>query len=85
MRVNDRTELGRYARSRVPRNEQVERQSQYLGVYWDKFQGLWSAKIYSRGGMTFEGYFTDELEAARAYDHRAKQLFKGGARQNFPR
>ncbi len=50
--------------------------SQYKGVSWNKNRQKWEAKITYRGKRIFLGYFTDEKEAARAYDKMAKKLHR---------
>ena len=39
-----------------------------MGVSWHKVKKTWSEAISVRGKITFLGQFTDEVEAARAYD-----------------
>jgi len=58
--------------------------SQYKGVMWDKRRSKWQAQIKHNGKKIFIGYFDDEEVAARAYDAKAKELFKEYAALNFP-
>lgn len=57
------------------------RSSPYRGVYWDK--GKWRARITIDGKHLHLGYFTDEVEAAKAYDAQARLLGRMGS-LNFP-
>jgi hypothetical protein len=49
--------------------------SQYKGVSWYKRHSKWVAKIHQEGKPTHLGYFDSEIEAAQAYDTKAKELF----------
>lgn len=56
--------------------------SQYKGVYWYKAKAKWRAQIYFQSKLILLGYFTEEDEAARAYNDRAVELFGEYARLN---
>jgi len=58
--------------------------SQYKGVRYDKRRKKWIAEITYKGKKRYLGAFDDELEAAQAYDAKARQLFGPYARLNFP-
>lgn len=58
--------------------------SQYIGVYWDKANSKWSVQIKIGSRRLYLGRFTDEQEAARAYDAAALEHYGPGARINFP-
>ena len=58
--------------------------SQYKGIYWNKRDKKWQTQIKLNGKGYFLGLFDDEIEAAKAYDKRAKELFGEFARLNFP-
>lgn len=45
--------------------------SQYKGVYFYKNYGNWRAQIQIDGKMKFIGYYSNEIEAARAYNEAA--------------
>lgn len=58
--------------------------SQFKGVHWEEKRGKWRVMIQLHGNMRFVGRFEDEVDAARAYDDAARQLFGQHARLNFP-
>jgi hypothetical protein len=58
--------------------------SGYKGVCFAKGKGLWRAAIVFHGGRKHLGYFTDKIDAAKAYDDAAKKYYKEFARLNFP-
>ncbi len=58
--------------------------SRYKGVYYDKRRRTFSAKICHNGKSYHLGTFATEIEAARAYDRKALELFGEFARLNFP-
>lgn len=57
--------------------------SQYKGVYWNKNAKKWKVQVECCKKQYHIGYFTDEIEAARAYDAKAKELFGEFAKTNF--
>lgn len=57
--------------------------SQYKGVLWHKRTEKWKAQIWKNGKPIHLGYFTNEKEAAKAYDKAAKELFGRYANPNF--
>lgn len=59
--------------------------SQYKGVYWKRQRQKWRAQIKINGKMTYLVYYDAEIEAARAYDRKAIELFGDYALLNFPR
>lgn len=61
--------------------------SKYKGVYWDKTRQRnkrWSANIKKEGKVCRLGRYLTEIEAAKAYDKKAKELFGEFAYLNFP-
>ncbi len=58
--------------------------SRFRGVSYNKSCAKWFARIGLDGRTIHLGYFTDEVEAARAYDRKAVELFGESARLNFP-
>ena len=58
--------------------------SRYKGVYWSKTAKIWKAVIRFKGKNQYLGKFDNEIEAAKAYDKEARQLFKEFAYLNFP-
>ena len=49
--------------------------SKFKGVSWDTRAGKWRACIHIGGKHKHLGYFTDETQAAGAYDSEAKQHY----------
>lgn len=58
--------------------------SRYRGVSWNKQHGKWGARICRNRKVHWLGSFTEESEAARAYDIAAVEHFGEFARLNFP-
>ena len=57
--------------------------SVYKGVCFYKPLNKWLAQIKHNGLKIHLGYYTDESDAGRAYDRKAKELFKEFAVLNF--
>jgi hypothetical protein len=58
--------------------------SRFRGVVYHKDYGKYSAHVYYKSEHFFLGYFTDEIEAARARDRKAVEVLGESARLNFP-
>jgi len=56
--------------------------SQYRGVSWDKRDKKWRAQVRQNGRQKYLGLFTDEAEAALAYNTAAVELFGEFAKLN---
>jgi len=59
------------------------RQSQYVGVYWNRFTGKWVAKRNLDRQPRNAGSFVDEIEAAKAIDHLVR-MYGHNEPLNFP-
>ena len=57
--------------------------SRYKGVYWNKRDSKWMARIKINGKLTHLGYFICEIVAAAKYNEEAKKLFGEFALLNF--
>jgi len=58
--------------------------SKYKGVHWNKSTKRWVAVIKHYGVSIFLGSFNSEINAAKAYDKKAKELFGEFSYLNFP-
>lgn len=57
--------------------------SRYKGVSWSLSRKKWQAQIQKHHKHLHLGFFSEEAEAARAYDRAANDLFGPYARPNF--
>jgi len=57
--------------------------SKYKGVSWDTSNKKWRARLKIDKKDIHIGRFESEVEAAKAYDEKAKELFKELAHLNF--
>jgi len=55
----------------------------FKGVHWHKRDRKWYTKIRQNGKQVHLGSFDSEIEAAKAYDRKAIELFGGFACLNF--
>lgn len=56
--------------------------SKFKGVFWYKDKQRWKPELYFRGKKIYLGSFTDELDAAKAYNKAAKKYFGNFATLN---
>lgn len=66
------------------RRKKVVSSSQYKGVHWHRTRKKWNAMIRSNKKRIWLGCFTNEADAARAYDVAAKERHGSFACLNFP-
>lgn len=59
--------------------------SEYKGIYWNKERNKWRASIMFNYKKYNLGNYDSEVEAAKAYDARATELFGRFANLNFPK
>ena len=64
---------------------QLGRTSRFKGVCWEKHKRRWRAQARLGGKNRLLGYFTNEEDAARAYDAAAVAKWGEFARPNFSR
>jgi len=86
--LNNRKENLRLCiRSENARNQrpQAGRSSKYKGVCWHKTQKRWHARVHSNGVTYHLGSFKSEIEAAKAYSKKARELYGQFAHLNFPK
>lgn len=57
--------------------------SKYKGVYLNKRENKWYVQARFKNKRVFIGIFDDEIEAAKAYDKKALELFGEFAKLNF--
>jgi hypothetical protein len=84
---NQRKNLRVCSRSQNMSNQRKIRatSSQFKGVCWHRGGGKWQAKLKQPNGkQLYLGLFTDEIDAACAYDDAARQHFGAFALTNFP-
>lgn len=77
LRLCDQYQNG--ANSRLSRNNT----SGYKGVSWEKVYRRWAAYIYSHRKKIVIGYFDNAIDAARAYNDKAVELFGEFAKLNM--
>jgi len=58
--------------------------SRFWGVSYTKSRAKYHVSVHHEGKLFACGYFTDEIEAARAHDYKAVALKGDSARLNFP-
>jgi hypothetical protein len=86
-RDNRRVNLRKATRAENAQNRRkprVKSKSKYKGLSWQKRTGKWSVRIQVDWEHKCIGTFTDELEAAKAYDKAAKKHHGEFASLNFP-
>ncbi len=72
--------------SRSRRKVDPKASSRYKGVTWESSRKEWHVRITGIDGQRiFLGRFNSELDAARAYDEKAAELFGDFAVLNFPK
>lgn len=72
------------SQNQANQNKRVGGTSIYKGVCWNKVANKWKSDITKDTKKQFVGLFDSELEAAKAWDEKAKLLFGDFANVNFP-
>lgn len=70
--------------NQMNRSNRKNGSSKFKGIYWYKANEKWRARIMLGGKRKDLGYYINEIEAAKAYDHAAKEMFGDFAYLNFP-
>jgi hypothetical protein len=71
-----------HAQNSMNKHSNKRNKSGFKGVHWDRDHRKWRASIgYKRKSIKL-GYFNDILDAARAYNAKAKEFFREFARLN---
>ena len=68
---------------RNQRHARPGKNSKFKGVHWSRQARKWHAQIKMDGHTTYLGYFSDDTDAAQAYDAAARKLFGEFAAPNF--
>ena len=71
--------------SRGQHKTRNKKTSVYKGVCWDKERHIWKATTYIANKQKYLGRYEIEIEAAKAYDKAATELFGIFACLNFPK
>ena len=66
------------------RQQQSGSKSSFRGVCWIKSHLKWRVVVCHEGKQKYAGSYADEVEAARAYDAKARELKGDAAELNFP-
>mmetsp|Transcript_8102 Transcript_8102/g.10571 ORF Transcript_8102/g.10571 Transcript_8102/m.10571 type:complete len:453 (-) Transcript_8102:79-1437(-) len=64
--------------------KRAEKTSKYRGVCWNKYNQCWKACIKVNGKNKHLGYFSSEVDAAKAYDAFSLEHRRKKAKLNFP-
>jgi hypothetical protein len=70
---------GNQGKSKLP---QERKTSKYVGVYWNKKFNKWVTQITHNYKCFKIGYYDSEIEAAKAYDEKALELYGEAAKLN---
>jgi hypothetical protein len=71
---NRRKNLRMVSNRQNMQNQKRKTTSKYPGVYWNKAIKKWMAYIQLNGKLKHLGVFTDEREAAKAYERACREL-----------
>ena len=78
LRFASRTQNNRHTRRTLNPGK-----SKFKGVSWYNREKRWVVRITANGRTRYVGYFKDEIEAAKAYDHATKKYHREFAALNF--
>lgn len=80
---NQRENLRIASNSDNQANKILRSKSGYMGVTWHKNRERWQAQIRKNGKFIYLGFFIDKIDAAKAYDTKAKEVHGEFANLNF--
>ena len=72
-----------HSQNMMNQEKQKNRSTKYKGVSFHKRDNIYQSNIRSNGKLIYLGSFISEIEAAKEYDKKAKELFGDFARLNF--
>ncbi len=72
-----------HAQNLYNQRPQRNRTSKYKGVCFGQERKKWQAAIRYKGKLCNLGRFSNEIDAAKAYDHKALELFGEFAQTNY--
>lgn len=72
-----------HAQNRYNNKLRIDSTSGYKGVFWSKDSKKWQAQIQVDRKKIHLGFFSDPIDAARAYDNAAKEHHGEFCRTNF--
>lgn len=75
--------LATVSQNQQNRNSKSKNTTGYKGVSYYKPLGKYKAQIHKMGIAKHIGYYETAIEAAKAYDEKAKEIFGKFARTNF--
>ena len=73
-KLDNRPENLQIVTQRVNNSKDSISTSQYIGVSWEKSYNKWRAEIRINGRSKFLGRFTQEIDAAKAYENELNKL-----------
>ena len=57
------------------RRKRIGSRSKYKGIYWNKVKNRWLASIKLNSKRMHIGLYDSEIDAAKAYNQKATELF----------
>src|SRR5438477_7718293 len=73
-----------YRENALNKNRKINNKSGFIGVHWYKAYNKWQVQVQHKRKLYHIGYFSDIIEAAKAYDRKALELHGNLVQLNFP-